>query len=425
MVGRDGGTRRGLFRAAGLTAAGAALGAAGAPGYPEPSETDVGRTAEGRVTFPEWRGEAEPPSRPPPAPRPPSERTGYAIIGLGRISLEEILPAFAECRESRPVALVTGSAEKGRAVARQYGIAEDAVIPYERLESLGDRRDVGAVYIGLPNAMHREYTVRSAAIGKHVLCEKPMANTVAEAEEMVAACARANVRLMIAYRCQYEPFNRAAIEIVRSRELGRLRFVEATNVQSAGPPPQWRYSKALAGGGALPDIGVYCMNAARYVTGDEPSEVYAFQTPTTGDPRFAEVEESVSFMMRFPSGIWANCLTSYGAFPDKTLRLHFERGTVNMPEAFAYRGHRMEVSKREGGVTTRTTRVIRPRNQFAGELDHFSECVREGKVPHTPGEEGLQDQRITEALYRSAAENRPVALLRPARPTRGPDPTGP
>jgi predicted dehydrogenase len=419
----NGSTRRGLLRGAGLTAAGAALGAAGAPGYPPPAERDVGRVENGRVTFPEWRGAAEPPSSPPPAPLPPSERVGYAIIGLGRISLEEMMPAMAQSHASRVTALVTGSPEKGRAVARQYGVPEEAVFPYEQLERLRERSDVQAVYVALPNAIHREFTERSAAIGKHVFCEKPMATSVADAEAMVRACAQANVRLMIAYRCQYEPYNRAAIELVRKGELGRLRFIEATNVQINGPAPQWRYNKLLAGGGAVPDIGIYCLNAARYITGEEPEQVFAtLRRGDTSDPRFAEVEEGMGFGLRFPSGVVAQCVTSYDAFNDKTLRLVFERGVVEMPDAFSYTGQRMRVTRREGEVAARTERDIEHKNQFMLEADHFSRCVREGRQPHTPGEEGLQDQRLMAALYRSAGENRPVETPRPNAPTRGPDP---
>ncbi|WP_426958105.1 Gfo/Idh/MocA family protein [Muricoccus radiodurans] len=420
---QDGATRRGLLRATGLTAAGVAIGAAGAPGYPPPSPIDAGGVQDGRVRFPEWRGDAEPPSAPTPNPLPPGERVGYAIIGLGRISLEETLPAFAESRMSRPVALVSGSPEKARTVARRYGIAEGSIYSYEELERLRENREVQAVYIGLPNAMHREYVVRVAGIGKHVLCEKPMATSPEEAAEMVTSCARANVRLMIAYRCQYEPYNRAAIEIVRRGELGKLRFIEATNVQSSGPAPQWRFSRRLAGGGALPDIGLYCLNAARYVTGEEPDQLFASSYSPPGDPRWAEIEESVSFGLRFPSGVVANCLCGYDAFNDKTLRLHFERGTVEMPDAFSYEGQQMYVSRREGQIAVREQRRIPHKNQFALELDHFSECVRANRQPHTPGEEGAHDQALMAAIYRSAAEGRPIQAPKPPGPTRGPAPS--
>ena len=418
----DGASRRGLLRAGGLTAAGLALGGAGAPGYPAPTETDLGGVSEGRVRFPNWRGEAEPPPAATPNPLPPGERIGYAIIGLGRISVEEALPAFGEARGSKPVALVSGSPEKAREVARRHGIPPEAVYSYEELEKLRDNPAVQAVYIGLPNAQHREYTERCAAIGKHVLCEKPMATTPEDAAAMIAACERARVKLMIAYRCQYEPYNREAIRLVRSGELGKLRSIEATNVQSSGTPEQWRFNRALAGGGALPDIGLYCLNATRYITGEEPLDVMARSYSPPGDPRWKEVEESVSFMLRFPSGVIANCLCSYDSFNDKTMRLHFERGTVEMPDAFSYHGQQMYVSKREGELVSRVQRRIEPKNQFTLEIDHFSDCIRADRRPHTPGEEGLQDQALMAAIYRAAAEGRPVEMPKPAGPTRGPAP---
>ncbi|UFN47937.1 Gfo/Idh/MocA family oxidoreductase [Roseomonas sp. OT10] len=415
-------SRRGLMQASGLSALGVALGGAGAPGYPAPSRMDTGGVEGGRVTFPNWRGQAEPEPPPPPAPLPPGERVGYAIVGLGRLSLEEILPAFGACRQSRPVALVSGSPEKAAVVARQYGIPDSSVLGYDNFEDLRQLREVRAVYIVLPNGMHREYTERAAAIGKHVLCEKPMANTPEEAQAMVEACARAGVKLMVAYRCQYEPHSRAAIRLVRFGELGKLRFIHATNVQSNGPGPQWRYAKALAGGGALPDIGLYCLNATRYLTGEEPVEVSAQMQSPAGDPRFAEVEESMDFRLRFPSGIVAQCVTSYGAFQDKTLRLLFENGLAEIPDAFAYRGQRLFVSRKAGEIIERQERVIARKNQFATEIDHFSERLRAGEAPHTPGEEGLQDQRLMAALYRAATEGRPVEVPSPERRTRGPEP---
>ncbi|WP_376094638.1 Gfo/Idh/MocA family oxidoreductase [Roseomonas sp. CCTCC AB2023176] len=382
----------------------------GAPGYEAPSDADKGRVEGGQVRFPEWRGTVEPPSAPPPTPTPPGERIGFAIVALGRISVEQVLPAFGECLHARATALVTSDVEKGRVIARQYGIPDEAVFAYADTERLRERSDVRAAYIGLPNGMHREYTERLAAIGLPVLCEKPMANTPEEAEAMVAACAKDGVPLMIAYRCQYEPFHLAARKMVESGELGRLRFVEATNVQSGGGADQWRYSGALAGGGALPDIGLYCLNSTRFLVGEEPESVTAMAYSPPGDKRWERVEESMAFTLRFPSGVIASCLTSYGVFNKKSVTLHFEAGTVEVEDAFSYHGARFWVTRRDGDVAMRAERKIGAKNHFAQELDHFAVCVRDGTPPKTPGEEGLRDQRIMAALYQAAAEARPIPV---------------
>ena len=173
-------------------------------------------------------------SPPPPAPKKPSDRVGFAIVGLGRLSLEEILPAFGESKRARPVALVSGSPDKAKTVAAQYGIKPDAVYDYASFDRIADNPKIEAVYIVLPNGMHREFVVRAAKAGKHVLCEKPMANTSGEARDMIAACEAAKVRLMIAYRCQYEPYNREAVRLFRSGELGRARIIQAANTQTMG-----------------------------------------------------------------------------------------------------------------------------------------------------------------------------------------------
>ena len=382
----------------------------GPAGYEPPHEADKGRVEGGAVRFPDWRGVVEPPSAPPPAPTPPAERVGLAIVALGRIALEQVLPALGECLHARATALVTSDLEKGRLVARQYGIAAEAVLAYDDVERLRERPDVRGAYVGLPNGMHREYTERLAAIGLPVLCEKPMANTVEEAEAMVAACAAAGVPLMIAYRCQYEPFHLAARAIVASGELGRLRFVEATNVQSAGDADQWRYSGALAGGGALPDIGLYCLNSTRFLVGEEPESVTAISYSPPGDPRWDAVEETMAFTLRFPSGVIARCLTSYGVFNKKYVVLHFEGGTVEVDNAFSYRGARFWVTRREGDVAVRAERRIGSKNHFVAELDHFAACVRDGTPPKTPGEEGLRDQRLMAAIYRAAGEGGSVRV---------------
>jgi predicted dehydrogenase len=250
----------------------------------------------------------------------------------------------------------------------------------------------------------------AAAAGKHVLCEKPMAIDSAEARAITAACHAASVRLMIAYRCQYEVYNREAIDLMRSGELGNLRLIEASNLQMQGPADQWRLKGRMAGGGALPDIGLYCLNGARAMTGEEPIEVFARTLSPRDDERYQDIEQAVSFMLRFPSGAIANCAADYGAHETKDMRLRLEGGWIDLDNAFAYQGQRMRIARREGKHEAVTERRLALANQFALEIDHFAHCLRSGRVPRTPGEEGVQDHVIMEALYTSARDGLPVSL---------------
>ena len=231
---------------------------------------------------------------------------------------------------------------------------------------------------------------------------------------MIDACKKANVKLMIAYRIQYEPYNQRARRFVQEGTFGRLVGATMTNTQTVAPDgaQQWRHKKALAGGGTLPDIGLYLVNTARFLTGQEPIEVFARQYSPPGDPRYAEVEETVAFTMRFPSEFMAQCLTSYGARDDKAQVLNFARATVQMPSAYRYTGQQMYVAQNVGGMDERQQINIPPRNQFAAEIDHMADCIIADRRPRTPGEEGLQDHVVMEAIYESARTGRPVALKR-------------
>ena len=183
---------------------------------------------------------------------------------------------------------------------------------YQNYDTIRDNPEVDIVYIVLPNGMHAEYTVRGFQAGKHVLSEKPMANTPADCQQMIDAGRKANRKLMVAYRCRYEPFNQEAIRMARQQELGPTKVILADHGFNIGDPTQWRLNKTLAGGGSLMDIGIYSLQAARYITGEEPTEINAMSYTTPGDVRFKEVEETINFQLRFPSGILANCSSSYG-----------------------------------------------------------------------------------------------------------------
>jgi predicted dehydrogenase len=381
----------------------------------------AGAAEKDKVTFPPIETKTEKPEKTEPPGDPMNERVGVAIVGVGRISVNEMLPAFAQSKHAKPVALVSGDRAKALKIARQYNIPDSAVLDYKDYDKLAQMPEVQAVYIALPNSMHAEYTIRAAKAGKHVLCEKPMANTVAECRSMIEACKAAKRKLMIAYRRQYSPLDRALVKMIRDKKLGELREFISVNSQNMGDPQHWRLKRALAGGGPLPDVGLYCISQARFLSGEEPVEVTGHTWSTPGDARFKEVEESCQFTLRFPSGFTATCSTGYSSHKSQMYRLNGASAWAEMSPAYAYEGNRLRVSRVENGKEQASELQIEEGNQFAKELDHFVQCIRKDKEPHTPGEEGLQDQRIIEAIYESARSGRTVKLAPPGR-TRGPEP---
>ncbi|GAB3992679.1 Gfo/Idh/MocA family oxidoreductase [Spirosoma daeguense] len=347
---------------------------------------------------------------PTPTPLPDDQRIGYALVGLGHLTLNQILPAFGACKKSKVVALVSGSPEKMQKVAAQYGIKQESCYSYDNYDKLRDNKEVQAIYIVLPNGMHAEYTIRGAKAGKHILCEKPMANSVLECQTMIDACKQANKKLMVAYRIQYEPHHRIVRDMMQQEKFGKVKSIMANNGQNSDNPQHWRFKKTLSGGGSLPDVGIYCLNTIRYLLGEEPTEVMGYIHNTPGDQRFLEVEEQVNWLMKFPSGVQASCATSYGHHDDKNYKVLADKGWIKMDPAFPYTGLALETSQAEGKENQVIQHKIAEQDQFALEMDHFSECILNDKVPYTPGEEGLQDQKIIEAIYQSARNNRPVKL---------------
>ena len=334
-------------------------------------------------------------------PDPPGPKLGWAVVGLGSLAINQIMPAFAKCEHSKLVAFVSGHRDKAEKLAARYGVATKNIYNYENYDSIKDNPEIDVVYVVLPNGMHAEYTIRALKAGKHVLCEKPMANTAADCEQMVEAGKAAGRKLMIAYRLHYEPFNNALIKVVRDQEFGKLRVVLADAGFPIGDPTQWRLNKKMAGGGSMMDIGIYALNAARYLTGEEPVEVHAMTDTTPNDPRFKEVEENITFQLRFPSGVLANCTSSYGV-PLNRFRVVGTNGWAELEPALSYDGLNMRA-----GTWTKIEERIQPViNHFAAEMDHLVDCIRNDKQPLTPGEEGLKDMRLIEAVYKSAATGR-------------------
>jgi predicted dehydrogenase len=339
-------------------------------------------------------------------PNPPGKKLGWAIVGLGNLSIYEILPAFAKCEKSKPVAFVSGHPDKANKLAVRYGIDPKNIYNYQNYDSIKDNPEVDVIYIVLPNSMHAEYTIRGFQAGKHVLTEKPMAATPADCQKMINAGRAAGKKLMVAYRCRYEPYNQEAIRIARSGELGPIQVILADAGWHATNPDQWRLKKDLAGGGSLMDIGIYALNASRYLSGEEPTEVNAMIYSNPNDPCFKEVEETVNFQFRFPSGALANCTSSYGYFPTSHFRVIGTEGWLQMDPATWYAGLRLKVGKGNGILE----KEMPIRDHFALEMDHMSQCVMENKEPLTPGEEGLRDISLMMAIYEAAHTGKTVKV---------------
>jgi predicted dehydrogenase len=339
-------------------------------------------------------------------PDPPGRKLGWVIVGLGNLAINQILPAFAKCEKSRVVALVSGHPDKASKLALRYGVSPRNIYNYQNYDSLKDNPEVDIIYIVLPNGMHAEYTIRGYQAGKHVLTEKPMANTPADCQAMIDAARKANRKLMVAYRCRYEPFNQEMIRLAREQELGPVKVILADSGFNIGDPNQWRLKRELAGGGSLMDIGIYSLQAARFIAGEEPVEINAMMYNTPGDERFKEVEETINFQLRFPSGVLANCTSSYGYSGQAHLRAVTTKGWFELDPSMYYTGLRMRVHRGNGIEEP----LLPARDHFAAEIDHLSECVMSNKEPLTPGEEGLRDLKIMMAIYEAARVGKTVKL---------------
>jgi predicted dehydrogenase len=326
---------------------------------------------------------------------------GVALVGIGKLTQGQLLPALKKTSHCRLAALVSGHPEKARKVAAEHGLPEKNIYTYETFDRLADNPEVDIVYIVLPNAMHAEYTIRAARAGKHVYCEKPMAISPRECEEMIAACKKAKRQLGIAYRLHFEPHNLEVARIARERELGAVKVIDVAGCTMVGDPAQWRLDKKLSGGGSLVDIGIYALQAARYISGEEPTAVSARQT-VTDRAKFKGIDETLLFSLSFPSGIVANGISSYAVFLNRFV-VAAEGGRFGVDPALNYHGIR--------GFRSDNKPLAFPEiDQFATEMDDFAACVRAGKPTRVPGEEGLRDVRLIEALYQAAETGREVKV---------------
>lgn len=342
-----------------------------------------------------------------PLPMAPDQRIGWAIVGLGDFAINQILPTIGDTRMCKLTAVVSGNAEKARTIAQAYGVPSRSVYSYDDFDRIRDNPDVQVVYIILPNALHRDWTIRAARAGKHVFCEKPMAVSVDDCRAMIDACRTARRKLMIAYRAQFEPHILLARQMIQEGRVGTVRSLAGEHgrmLELDKPRDQWRARQELAGGGSLYDIGIYNLNTARFLSGEEPVEVTA-TLRNSDDPR-VNVEVNVDWTMRFASGIRSTFNSSYGYQNNKRLQVMGTEGTIELDPATEYYGNRL-LLKKEQAVEQRE---IRPTNQFAAEMDHFAESILQDREPRTPGEEGLRDVQIMQAIYQAARTGRPVEI---------------
>ncbi|HEY5803769.1 MAG TPA: Gfo/Idh/MocA family oxidoreductase [Lysobacter sp.] len=331
-----------------------------------------------------------------------SRKLGVAICGLGKLSADQIAPALLKTRHCRLAGIITGTPAKAEAWKAKYGIPADSVYTYDTMQRMADNADIDFVYVVTPNALHAQHTIQAAKAGKHVFCEKPLEISVERCQQMIDACRGAGRLLGTAYRCQYDPHHQECIRLVREQVFGKPTILQAGFAIDVGAADQWRLKRALAGGGALMDVGIYALQATRYLTGEEPILVSAVETKT--DPvKFAEVDETMVWTTRFPSGVVAYCSTSYKAGRIQNLRVNAERGWFELDPAFFYGGNR---GRRSDGREIRFPEV----DMFAAEMDDFAQCILENKPTRVPGEEGMRDVRIMQAIYESARTGRAVSL---------------
>ncbi|MGV3772145.1 MAG: Gfo/Idh/MocA family protein [Verrucomicrobiales bacterium] len=328
----------------------------------------------------------------------------YAVVALGHIAQKAILPAFKNAsKNSELAALVSSSPKKLKALGKEYGV--ELLYDYSQYDECLRSGYIDAVFLALPNDMHRDYATRAARAGIHVLCEKPLAVTAKDCQAMIKAAEANDVKLMTAYRLHFEETNLSAIELIQSGKLGEPRYFNSIFSFEITDPDNIRLKKKR-GGGTLYDIGVYCINAARYLFQAEPQEVTAVSA-NNGDKRFKEVDEMVSAILRFPGERLATFTVSFGSAARAMYEVVGTKGSIRVEPAYEYEG---ELSQ-EITINDKTkSKTFAARDQFASEILYFSDCILKGEDPEPSGEEGLIDVAIVEALTKSIKTGRPVSL---------------
>ncbi|CCH56919.1 oxidoreductase domain protein [Fibrisoma limi BUZ 3] len=333
----------------------------------------------------------------------PGRKLGIALVGLGSYSTHRLAPALQQTQYCRLAGVVTGTPSKATEWMQKYNIPKENVYDYKTFDRIADNKDIDVVYVVLPNSMHAEYVIRAAKAGKHVICEKPMAIMPKECQDMIDACKKANRQLAVGYRLHYEPFTKEVMRLGQEKVFGPVKFMESSDAFRIGDPTQWRMKKAMAGGGPLMDVGIYAVQGARYVTGEEPISVTAQFSPKTEPEKFKEVEETLFWQFQFPSGAVCNSTTSYTAGVER-LYASCQNGWFELSPAFGYGPLKGRTSK--GPIDQPVV------NHQAVHMDGVCKDLIDGKqLPnHITGEEGLRDVRLLQAIYRAAETGRKIEL---------------
>jgi len=319
-----------------------------------------------------------------------SKKLGVVLVGLGLYSEGQLGPALRETKHCYLAGIVSGSEKKRKKWRRKYDIPEKNIYGYENFTAIKDNDDIDIVYVVLPNSMHTEYVIRAARAGKHVICEKPMATTVEECNEMIDACREAGVMLSVGYRLHFDPFNLEIMRLANEKIYGAVKKISASHGMSSAQG--WRLNKELAGGGPLMDVGIYCVNAGRYITNMEPMAVHAFESAKKDKKKFKTIEESLTWTMEYANGVIAECSCSYSEYGNH-LRVEAENGWFELAPAFSYGGLK--------GITSDGKMNITPINQQAAQMDDFALAILNERCTPMPGEMGIQDIKILQAIYKS------------------------
>ena len=327
------------------------------------------------------------------------KKLGVALVGLGSYASGQLGPALLETEHCYLAGIVTGSASKIQEWKMKYTIPDENIYDYGNFDEIKNNRNIDIVYIVLPNALHAEFVKRAAAAGKHVICEKPMAISTSECDEMMEACRRARVLLSIGYRLHFDPYHAEIMKLGQGKVFGEVKNIHAQHGSS--DTHGWRLNKRLAGGGPLMDLGIYCIQAACYSSGLAPIAVTVKEHSMRD-----EIEVSLSWEMEFPGGVKANCETSY-VKDMNLLHVYADHGWMELSPAFSYTGL---TGKTASGFINQA-----PVNQQAKQMDSFAISIMEASKVHVPGEMGRRDLAIIEAIYQSMKTGKRVEITNPDR----------